>query len=75
MTNNSYKYSELGPLMHSGASGFINEGLQNGDVVFLTGPNSPEFLLTFNAIAAAGGTVALCNSNFTESNAVIFSEY
>ena len=65
-TGRTITYAQLTPLIRRLAAGFANLGLQKGDVVAIYSPNSPEFALTFHAVASLGGVVTMVPPLFTD---------
>lgn len=59
-------YAQLTPLIRRLAAGFANLGLQKGEVLAIYSPNSPEFALTFHAVASLGGVVTMVPPLFTD---------
>lgn len=52
-----FTYGDLIALVESLASDLAASGLEGGDRVLLTLPNSPEYIVAFLAVTAAGGVV------------------
>jgi acyl-CoA synthetase (AMP-forming)/AMP-acid ligase II len=65
-TGRTITYAQLTPLIRHLAAGFANLGLQKGDVLAIYSPNSPEFALTFHAVASLGGVVTMVPPLFTD---------
>lgn len=65
-TGRTITYAQLTPLIRRLAAGFANLGLQKGDVLAIYSPNSPEFALTFHAVASLGGVVTMVPPLFTD---------
>ena len=65
-TGRTITYAQLTPLIRRLAAGFANLGLQKDDVLAIYSPNSPEFALTFHAVASLGGVVTMVPPRFTD---------
>ncbi len=64
-TGRSYTYAEMYGASRKVAGGFVNTGLEVGDVVALVSPNIPEYAMAFHGVAIAGGTVTTVNPTYT----------
>ncbi len=65
MTGLSITYRELAVLIRKVAYGFVQMGLQRGDVVAIYSPNLPDYVIAFHGVSYAGGTVTTVNPMYT----------
>jgi 4-coumarate--CoA ligase len=65
-TGATLTYAELEAAVRTQAGGWLDAGLQPGEVVAIMAPNCPEYAITFHAVALAGGVVTTINPTYTE---------
>ena len=58
-------YAELDDAIRTQAGGWLEAGLQPGEVVAVMAPNCPEYAVTFHGVALAGGVVTTINPTYT----------
>jgi 4-coumarate--CoA ligase len=59
-------YGEFERAVRTQAGGWLDAGLQPGEVVAVMAPNCPEYAVAFHAVALAGGVVTTINPTYTE---------
>jgi 4-coumarate--CoA ligase len=64
-TGRKLTYAELDDAVRRFASGWLERGLQKGDVVAVMAPNCPEYGIVFHSVAMAGGVVTTVNPTYT----------
>ncbi|NWJ45658.1 MAG: 4-coumarate--CoA ligase family protein [Chloroflexi bacterium] len=62
---NTYTYKQVSDNVRKMAVGLHERGLQKGDVLALFSPNSPEYFITFLAVASLGGINTTINPLYT----------
>ncbi|XP_077991036.1 uncharacterized protein LOC144445371, partial [Glandiceps talaboti] len=65
LSNQSYTYRQLKDFVRRCGSGLVKSGFKHGDVCALYKPNSPEYFLSFHAVASIGGVVTTVNPSYT----------
>ena len=65
MTGRTMTYGEFEVAVRRQASGWLKNGLAEGEVVAVMAPNCPEYGVTFHAVALAGGVVTTVNPTYT----------
>ncbi len=63
--DNVYTYQDLWKNALSLAAGFKKMGLQEGERIFIVLPNSPEFIISYYGIMAAGNIIVPVNPIYT----------
>lgn len=58
-------YAQLEGAVRAAAAGLARRGLRKGDVVALYGPNLPEYVVAFHAVASLGGVITPVNPLYT----------
>ena len=64
-TGRKMTYREFDVAVRRQAGGWLADGLAKGEVVAVMAPNSPEYGVTFHAVALAGGVVTTVNPTYT----------
>ena len=64
VTGRSYTFAQLSDAIHRLAGGLRSEGFQEGSILALIAPNSPEYAVVFHAVAVCGGTVTTLNPSY-----------
>ena len=58
-------YGEFEDAVRRQAGGWLERGLEHGEVVAVMAPNCPEYGVVFHAVALAGGAVTTVNPTYT----------
>ena len=65
VTGRSTTYGEFEDAVRRQAGGWLEAGLAKGEVVAVMAPNSPDYAVTFHAVALAGGVITTVNPTYT----------
>ena len=64
-TGGTMTYGELEEAVRRQAGGWLESGLEKGDVVAVMAPNCPEYCVVFHGVALAGGVLTTVNPTYT----------
>jgi len=65
-----YSYAKLQTMVVKVASSLIKMGVKKGNVVTIFGFNCPEYIITFLAVATAGGIASTVNPAYTSGKTI-----
>ena len=64
VTNQTLSFAQLEDKIRRLAGGLVKHGFAKGDVLALLAPNSPDYAVTFYAVALCGGTTTTINPSY-----------
>jgi acyl-CoA synthetase (AMP-forming)/AMP-acid ligase II len=70
VTGDVTSYGEMKSAILTAAAALLRQGYRKGDVIAIYAPNSPEFVITFQAVLLFGGIITTVNPLYTSQELV-----